>query len=214
MLEKAISHLGQSNLGFNDPGQCVAFENLLWLEVYGLRFPLQGARTAKELLTCKNTRPDLFEQRFTKNPSIGDTFVLGGTWGGYNGAVGDYNGHTGTVESINGDSFVGISQNYTPNKVTRNTYKLGDLLGYIHNIERTDMATDQQIDEWISTQHQIAFGTPPNDAVFNDWRKVLKNNFVDGSVSILKGIDTNAGALKNQPKGNYVPVNEQLYKKG
>lgn len=68
-----------------------------------------------------------------------------------------------------------------------------------------DMATPAQIDEWISTEYQIAFGGPASPAVFDDWRKVLNNNFVEGSVSILKGIDTNAGALKNKPKSNVKP---------
>jgi len=79
-------------------------------------------------------------------------------------------------------------------------------------IKGGDMATDQQIDDWISKEHQIAFGKPPSDAVFDDWRGVLKNNFTDGSLSILAGIDTNAGALKNQPHGNFVKVTETLYK--
>lgn len=78
-----------------------------------------------------------------------------------------------------------------------------------------DVATDQQIDQWISTQHQIAFGKPPSDAIFNDWRPVLKNNFVDGSLSLLAGIDSNAGALKNQPPtppSNYEPVPYPVFK--
>lgn len=75
-----------------------------------------------------------------------------------------------------------------------------------------DMPTDSQIDDWISTQHQIAFGVPPTDAVFNSWRPVLKNNFVDGSLSLLKGIDTNSGALKNKPANATVlkPGNYQV----
>lgn len=73
--------------------------------------------------------------------------------------------------------------------------------------------TDAQIDEWISKQHFIAFGKPAPDAVFNAWRPVLKNNFADGSISILKGIDGNAGALKNQPTGEYEKVNFDVYRK-
>lgn len=80
----------------------------------------------------------------------------------------------------------------------------------------TDMATNQQIDQWISLFHQEAYGKPPTDAVFNSWRPLLKNSFTDGSLSIMIGTDTNAGALKNQPKGgggDYTPVNETLYRR-
>lgn len=88
------------------------------------------------------------------------------------------------------DKHVHISTKQTPGSYD-NDAKWG--------IIQADMATNQQIDEWISTQHYIAFGKPASAAIFNDWRKVLKNNFVEGSNSILKGIDGNAGALKNQP---------------
>lgn len=77
-----------------------------------------------------------------------------------------------------------------------------------------DMATNQQIDQWISLFHQEAYGGPASVATFNDWRKVLKNNFVDGSLSIMIGTDTNAGALKNQPKGEFEPYSgKPLYTK-
>lgn len=76
------------------------------------------------------------------------------------------------------------------------------------------MATNQQIDQWISLFHQEAYGGPASVATFNDWRKVLKNNFVDGSLSIMMGTDTNAGALKNQPKGEFETYSgKQLYTK-
>lgn len=77
------------------------------------------------------------------------------------------------------------------------------------------VANNAQIDDWISKQHFIAFGIPASAETFNSWRPVLKNNFVDGSLSILAGIDTNGGALKNKPPstGEYVPVTDQLYKK-
>lgn len=88
------------------------------------------------------------------------------------------------------------------------TYKEGD-----------NMPTDGQIQDWISKQHYIGFGKPATDAVFADWGAVLRNNFVDGSLSILAGIDTNGGALKNQPTpepGEYVPYTppQTFVKKG
>lgn len=85
--------------------------------------------------------------------------------------------------------------------------KVGDKLQGGQN-----MPTNQQIDEWISIQHFIAFGVPANEAVFNDWRSVLKNNFVEGSISILKGIDGNPGALKNKAPAGFKPVGELYIK--
>lgn len=57
--------------------------------------------------------------------------------------------------------------------------------------------TNAQIDQWISLFYQEAYGKAPTDAIFAQWRPVLSNNFVDGSLSIMQGTDTNAGALKN-----------------
>lgn len=78
-----------------------------------------------------------------------------------------------------------------------------------------NMATNEQIDQWISLFHQEAYGSAPTDQIFNDWRPVLKNNFVDGSLSIMQGTDTNAGALKNQSQGSgeYIQVTDVLYRK-
>lgn len=76
-----------------------------------------------------------------------------------------------------------------------------------------DMATDLQVDQWISYFHQLAYGKPPSDEVFNAWRPVLKNNFVDGSLSIMQGSDNNAGALKNQPIGDFDKVPFEVFKK-
>lgn len=75
------------------------------------------------------------------------------------------------------------------------------------------MPTDAQIDDWISKQHYIGFGVPASPATFKDWGAVLRNNFVDGSISILAGIDTNQGALKNKPPvqpGGNVPAGTYL----
>lgn len=76
-----------------------------------------------------------------------------------------------------------------------------------------NMATDTEVDDWISKQHYIAFGVPASAEVFNAWRPVLKNNFTAGSLSILAGIDTNAGALKNLPPAEYEKLAFDVYKK-
>jgi hypothetical protein len=73
-----------------------------------------------------------------------------------------------------------------------NTY----LLGYL--TKEVPMPTDAQIDQWISLFYQEAYGAAPPDAIFNQWRPVLKNNFTEGSLSIMEGTDTNPGALKNK----------------
>jgi len=75
------------------------------------------------------------------------------------------------------------------------------------------MPTDKQIDETISTLHQDAYGKSPSDAVFDDWRKVLKNNYVEGNISILKGIDNDPNALKNKSVSGAVYEEVTVYRK-
>lgn len=65
-----------------------------------------------------------------------------------------------------------------------------------------DMATNEQIDQWISLFCQEAYGKPADDATFESWRKEIKNDFTQGTLNIMIGTDTNPGALKNQPKGS------------
>lgn len=79
--------------------------------------------------------------------------------------------------------------------------------------EGEPMPTPAQIDDWISKQHFIAFGKPASPEVFNSWRPTLKNNFIDGSLGILSGIDSNAGALKNQPAGEFEELTFKTFKK-
>lgn len=120
------------------------------------------------------------------------------------GDIAIYNGHGGYPEghsAIYVDGCV-FEQNADPDGSPAHLFTRNSpyLLGYLRKQGAAqDMATPAQIDEWISAQYQIAFGQAPPDAVFADWRSVLSNNFVDGSISILKGIDANDGALKNEP---------------
>jgi hypothetical protein len=98
-------------------------------------------------------------------------------------------------------------QGKNPHYYRLKTYKEGN----------NNMPTDAQIQDWISKEHYIGFGTPATDAVFKDWGAVLKNNFVDGSLSILAGIDSSPAALKNKPtppsgnigKGTYLKVDPE-----
>lgn len=66
------------------------------------------------------------------------------------------------------------------------------------NIKEEEVkATDAQIDATISYIHYAYFGTPAPDAVFQSWRGLLKNNYVEGLQTILTNTDPNPGALKN-----------------
>ena len=150
MLPKAQSYLNQTFIGTNtsDRGQCVGLINQLILDVFGLLYPLKGAVGAKDLLTCTNTRPDLFEQ--VKNnpndpkqlPSVGDIFIYGATWGnGY--------GHTGVFEVVSSVGFTSIEQNFVANKVTRQQHNYNGLIGWIHiknNQGATNVANTTQAD--------------------------------------------------------------------
>lgn len=132
MLEKAQSYLGKTYIGTNDydKGQCVGLYNKVVLDVTGLLYPLQGAQGAKDLITCKNTRPDLFQQ--IKNnpndpnqlPAIGDWIVWGSTWGG------GY-GHVACAKTVSRDSFTSIEQNFVANKVTEQWHNWNGVIGWV-----------------------------------------------------------------------------------
>lgn len=132
MLDKAQSYLGKTYIGTNDydKGQCVGLYNKVVLDVTGLLYPLQGAQGAKDLITCKNTRPDLFQQ--IKNnpndpnqlPAIGDWIVWGSTWGG------GY-GHVACAKTVSRDSFTSIEQNFVANKVTEQWHNWNGVIGWV-----------------------------------------------------------------------------------
>jgi uncharacterized coiled-coil protein SlyX len=132
MLNQSQTYLGQSWIGTNDydKGQCVGLYNKVVLDVTGLLYPLQGAQGAKDLITCKNTRPDLFQQ--IKNnpndpnqlPQIGDWIVWGSTWGG------GY-GHVACAKTVSKSSFTSIEQNYVPNKVTEQWHDWNGVIGWV-----------------------------------------------------------------------------------
>lgn len=150
MLDKARSYLGQTFIGTNssDRGQCVGLVNKVVLDVTGLLYPLQGAVGAKDLITCTNTRPDLFTQvkNDPKNPSqlpsIGDWVIWGSTWGsGY--------GHVSCAEVVSSVGFTGIEQNFVANKVTRQQHNWSGVIGWVHinnNQGATGMGMTTQAD--------------------------------------------------------------------
>jgi hypothetical protein len=136
MLNRSLTYLGQSWIGTNssDKGQCVGLYNKVVLDVTGILYPLQGANGAKDLITCNNTRPDLFQQ-IVNNPNdpnmlpqVGDWIVWGASWGG------GY-GHVACAESVNVNGFTSIEQNYVPNTVTRQNHNWSGVIGWVRYLK-------------------------------------------------------------------------------
>lgn len=136
MLDKAQSYLGRTYIGTNqyDKGQCVGLYNQVVLDVTGILYPIQGAQGAKDLITAKNTRPDMFQQ--IKNnpndpnqlPAVGDWVVWGSTWGG------GY-GHVACVKTVTTNSFTSIEQNFVANKVTEQWHDWNGVIGWVRYIQ-------------------------------------------------------------------------------
>jgi hypothetical protein len=132
MLQGAQKYLGQSNIGTNqyDTGECVGLYNKVVQDVTGILYPIQGAQGAKDLLTAKNTRPDLFQQIKDKPgdptwiPQPGDWVVWGSTWGGGWG-------HVACVKTSNANSFTSIEQNFVYHKVTEQWHDYAGVIGWI-----------------------------------------------------------------------------------
>ena len=168
-IQAAKKYVGQFFVGFNIPGQCVAFINKIIEDVFGLRFPLLGARTARELLKTKNTRPDLFEivinnpKDPNQLPSPGDFFVKGKGWGGWNKEVNDWNGHTGVIIVVGTSSFTSIEQNNTPNKVTEQVHDYNNLDGWIH-IKNNDKGDEMLTRQKIIDTYLVIRGSAPSEA--------------------------------------------------
>ena len=132
MYDRAKAYLGQSNIGTNqyDTGECVGFYNKVVQDVSGILYPIQGAQGAKDLMTAKNTRPDLFQQ--IKNnpndpnqiPAVGDWIVWGSTWGGGMG-------HVACVKTVDKNSFTSVEQNFVYHKVTEQWHDWAGVIGWI-----------------------------------------------------------------------------------
>lgn len=151
MLENAQSYLGQSNIGTNssDTGECVGLYNRVVLNVSGILYPLQGAQGAKDLITCTNTRPDLFQQ--IKNnpndpnqlPQPGDWIVWGSTWGG------GY-GHVACAKTVDKNGFTSIEQNYVYHKVTEQSHNWSGVIGWVR------YTAPQPVDPCADVKAQLA----------------------------------------------------------
>lgn len=159
-IEAAKKYLGKSFVGFTIPGQCVSLYNQINLDILGVKYPIQGASTAFEILTATNTRPDLVEQvkNDPKNPNqlpnVGDWVIWNTKWG--NGA-----GHIACVETVSSVGFTAIEQNYVPNKVTRQNHDWTNVAGWIHYKQGGDeMLTRQKV---IDT-YLVIRGSAPSEA--------------------------------------------------
>lgn len=62
------------------------------------------------------------------------------------------------------------------------------------NIVPPVIATDKQRDETIAAAHQGVFGKPATDEVFKLYRPLLKNNYVEGTLTMLKQFNDDARA--------------------
>lgn len=132
-IDEARKYMWQTFVGTNasDKGQCVGLFNKVVLDKTGVLYPIQGANGAKDILTAKNTRPDLCVQvkNDPKNPnqlpSVGDAVIWGATWG--NGW-----GHVSFAESVSVTAFTGIEQNFTANTVTRQQHNYSGVIGWVH----------------------------------------------------------------------------------
>lgn len=153
----AKNYLGKTNVGFTIPGQCVAFYNQVNLDFLGVKYPIQKALGAVDILgvpalystaqkksgmTVVNTRPDLVKQ--VKNnpadpnqlPQIGDWVIWNKNWGGGLG-------HISCVESADLNGFVGIEQNFVENTVTRQRHDWTNVAGWIHYVKQpNDLTTE------------------------------------------------------------------------
>jgi len=131
MIDDARAYLGQTWVGFNNPGQCVAFYNQVVQDVTGVRFIIQGADGATDILTANNVRPDICEQVINDSndpnqlPSVGDWIIMDRTWGG------GY-GHIRCAEVVSEVAYTSIEQNYTPNTVTRQQGDWNHVAGWVH----------------------------------------------------------------------------------
>ena len=199
-LDIAKKYLGKMWIGTNtgDKGQCVGLFNQVNLEFLGVNYPIQMAATAFQILSARNTRPDLVEQikNDPKNPnqlpSVGDWVIWNTTWG--NGA-----GHIACVEVVSATGFTSIEQNFTPNKVTRQQHSWTNVVGWVHYI------SNQKGDEMLTRQkvidtYLVIRGTAPSEAE-------IASHLNGGTMeSLVNGFRTEANAVR----ANYVKTVSDL----
>lgn len=215
MLDKARSYLGKTWIGTNssDKGQCVGFYNKVVEDVSDILYPIKDAKNATQILTAKNTRPDLFDQIHNKTglyPAPGDWVIWDNTWG--NG-----DGHISCVESVNGSKgFVGIEQNFVPNTVTRQQHNWSHVIGWIHYKGGNEVSTvgDNEIDQ----MSWAYFGYGAGQDFIKEHRGTESNTFerfmFNHPVAVAYRAQVSEWRAKAEAsQGKFIPVTEQLFKK-
>lgn len=71
----------------------------------------------------------------------------------------------------------------------------------------------EQIQDWISKEHFIGYGFPASDATFKNWGDLLRNNPIDGALTILTAIDRDPNSLKNISGVGFTKLPFDVYKK-
>lgn len=78
--------------------------------------------------------------------------------------------------------------------------------------QRRVIANDAQIDTTIATGFQAVFGKPANAQVFDAYRGVFRNNYVEANLTMLKQFNDDPDAAWRNP-GAYAPVGQLYIKK-
>jgi hypothetical protein len=137
-------------------GQCVAWYNVGINEQLGLTgYVIQGAYGAKDILTARNTRPDLIEQVWnnpndmTQKPTPGDWII----WSGSLPGSGGY-GHVAMCLSTPPKQIVSADQNWGGQTVHQVTHDWNYVIGWIHH--RVPAPIVPPVDPTIALKAEIA----------------------------------------------------------
>ena len=220
-LDIAKKYLGKMWIGTNtgDKGQCVGLFNQVNLEFLGVNYPIQGAGTAFQILSARNTRPDLVEQVKNKSfnpnflPSIGDWVIWNKNWGG--GA-----GHISCVESLSVTGFTGIEQNFVADTVTRQQHSWTNVVGWVHYI--SNQKGDDVNTGDVTNMYRVLLGREPDvgglktfvgksfSVVF--YALIGSKEYADRQASLVKSVEDLRVALANEKNKPPVKVIETVEK--
>lgn len=121
-------------LNSGDKGQCVGWFNVGMLDQIGVKYPIQGAGSAYQILTATNTRSDILEQvknnpsDTNQKPSPGDWIIWGASLPGSGG-----HGHVGLVLSTPPGFIITADQNWGGQTVHEVKHDWSYITGWIHH---------------------------------------------------------------------------------
>jgi hypothetical protein len=117
-----------------DTGQCVGWYNVGLRDQTGVLYPIQGANFAYQILSAKNTRPDLVQQvHGTAGIQPGDWPIFAQSMPGSGGG-----GHVDEYLGPNGNGFISADQNWGGQYVHRVAHNSWNwVIGYIHLVKNT-----------------------------------------------------------------------------